>query len=121
MDDEYASLLSNNMWTLVPPPSMANVIGCKWVHKVKQKAYGFIERHKARLVAQGFDQQPRVDYDETFSPVVKPITIQLVLTMAVSKGWDVHQLDVKNDFLHGALTETIFMRQPQGYANPTRP
>ena len=122
MLSEYNALLSNNTWTLVPPhSSFTNIIGNKWVFKVKQKADGTIERYKARLVAKGFNQQPGVDFDETFSPVVKPATIRLVLSMALSRGWHIHQLDVKNAFLHGTIEQNIFMAQPQGFVDPAHP
>ena len=76
---------------------------------MKQRADGSVKHHKARLVEQGFDQLLGVDYDETFSPVIKSTMIRMVLIMAVSKGWSIHQLDVKNAFLHGQLNETVFM------------
>ncbi|GKC01666.1 ribonuclease H-like domain-containing protein [Tanacetum coccineum] len=68
-------------------------------------------RYKARLVANGRSQQQGIDCDETFNPVVKPSTIQTVLSLAVSRQWPIHHLDVKNTFLHGHLTETVYMHQ----------
>ena len=87
MISEYNALLSNNIWTLVPPPSSSNnIIGNKWVFKLKHKADGTLERYKARLVAKGFTQQQGIDFDETFSSVVKPVTIRIVLSNALSYG-----------------------------------
>lgn len=87
MNDEFEALIKNATWELVPPKPSQNLVGCKWVFRIKLHPDGSIDKYKARLVAKGFHQRPGVDYHETFSPVVKPTTIRLVLNLAVSKGW----------------------------------
>lgn len=121
MLDEFNALLSNRTWSLVPPTPSMNIVGCKWVFRVKQKADGSLERCKARLVAKGFHQRPGVDFYDTFSPVVRPTTICLVLSLAISRGWSFHQLDVKNAFLHGILSEDVYMSQPPGFVDKVFP
>jgi hypothetical protein len=99
----------------------SKVVISKWVVTHKLRADGSFDRYKARWVIQGFTQRPEVDYDETFSLVVKPATVHTVLAIAVSRDWQVQQLDVKNGFLHGTLSETVFCSQPTGFADPTHP
>ncbi|KAJ9544320.1 hypothetical protein OSB04_024027 [Centaurea solstitialis] len=92
-----------------------------WLYCHKFHANGTLARHKARLVINGKCQQVEVDCDETFSPVVKPTTICTVLILAISQSWPIHQLDVKNAFLHGDLLETVYMFQPLGFVDPGNP
>jgi hypothetical protein len=82
---------------------------------------GNIERYKARLVAKGFHQQSEINYGETYSPVIKPITICTVLSIAMSSGWSIKQMDVSNAFLHGFLHETFYMSQPIGFTHSQHP
>jgi hypothetical protein len=89
MDLEYEALIKNQTWHLVPPKRGANIIDCKWVYKLKRKYDGSIDRYKACLVAKGFKQRYGIDYEDTFSPVVKPATIRLILPIAVFKRWNV--------------------------------
>jgi histone deacetylase 1/2 len=121
MDIEYNALLKNNTWHLVPPKKGSNIIDCKWVFKVKLKADGTLDKYKARLVAKGFKQRFGIDYEDTFSPVVKMSTIRVILSIAVSRGWSLRQLDVQNAFLHGILEEEVYMRQPPGYTDKSHP
>uniref|UniRef100_A0A2N9GUG0 Reverse transcriptase Ty1/copia-type domain-containing protein n=1 Tax=Fagus sylvatica TaxID=28930 RepID=A0A2N9GUG0_FAGSY len=100
MDEEFQALQKQGTWSLVPLPPSKNV---------------------ARLVAKGFHQQHGIDFTETFSPVIKPPTVRLILSLAVSLNWPLRQLDVKNAFLHGTLKEEVYMTQPQGYIDPIHP
>jgi histone deacetylase 1/2 len=121
MEDEYAALMENHTWDLVPRPDKANVVTGKWIFKHKFHIDGSLERYKARWVLRGFTQCPGIDYDETFSPVVEPPTVRTVLTLAHSRDWPSHQLDVKNAFLHGTLSETVYCSQPTGFASSALP
>lgn len=115
MNNEYQALLKNNTWTLIPLPLGKKLLGCKWVFKLKRKLDGSIARYKARLVAKGFNQVVGFDFSKTFSLVVKPTTIRIILSIDVSRSWKIRQLDVNNAFLNGDLQEEIFMTQPPSF------
>ncbi|GJV33153.1 ribonuclease H-like domain-containing protein [Tanacetum coccineum] len=100
MRDEYHALIKNKTWTLEPRPPDTNIVRCMWLFRHKYLAGGTLSHYKARLVVNGSTQFEGVDVDETFSLVVKPGTIRTVLSLATSRHWLIHQLDVKNDFLH---------------------
>jgi len=108
MIEEFIALQQNHTWDLVPRPTRANVVTGKWVYCHKFASNGSLDRYKARWVVRGFTQRPGVDYDETFSPVVKPTTVRTVLSVALSHQWPIHQLYVKNGFLHGTLQEKVY-------------
>ncbi|GJV15187.1 ankyrin repeat-containing domain, PGG domain protein [Tanacetum coccineum] len=121
MYNEYNALVKNGTWLLVPRPTGVNMVRSMWLFKHKFHADGTLSRYKARLVANGSSQQLGVDFDETFSPVVKPATIRTVLSLVVSRKWPIHQLDVKNAFLNGDLSETVYMHQPPGFVDARFP
>ena len=108
MDEEFDALTRQGTWVLVPPSPTQNVVGCKWVFKLKHNSDGSINRYKARLMAKGFHQQYGIDFDETFSLVIKPPTIRIILSLTVQFNWPFRQLDVRNAFLHGVLKEEVY-------------
>ncbi|GKB23181.1 putative RNA-directed DNA polymerase, partial [Tanacetum coccineum] len=118
MDDLYR----NNTWDIVDLPVGRKAIGSKWVWKIKYKSDGEIERYKARLVASGFNQREGIDFDETFSPVVKIVTGRCLINLDVQSGWSLFQMDINNAFMYGDLEETVYMTLPPGYfpANETK-
>ncbi|KAJ9552510.1 hypothetical protein OSB04_016555 [Centaurea solstitialis] len=120
MQLEFDALMFNRTWELVPRPPATNVVGNKWIFRIKRKSDGTIERYKARLVAKGFNQEEGVDYFDTIRPVIKPTTIRLVLSIAVTNNWPLRQVDVNNAFLNGDLSETVYMDQPQGFVASDR-
>ncbi|KAG8503946.1 hypothetical protein CXB51_002234 [Gossypium anomalum] len=94
---------------------------CKWIFHTKYHSDGSLDRYKARLVAKGFHQLLGVDLTETFSPVVKPTTVRMVVSLAISHSWAIHQLDANNTFLQGTLSEDVFMTQPPGFIDRNNP
>jgi hypothetical protein len=121
MDDEFDALERNHTWTLVPRPPGMNIVGSKWIFKTKFRPDGSVDKHKAHLVARDFTQQHSIDYHDTFSPMVKPVTVRLVLSLVVSRGCCLRQIDVSNAFLHGFLEEDVYMQQPPGFEDSQHP
>jgi len=117
MKEELLALQKNKTWELVHLPKGKKTVGCKWVFTVKQTPEGKVDRYKARLVAKGYNQTYGIDYDETFAPVAKMSTVRTLISCAANFGWPLHQLDVKNAFLHGDLQEEVYMKIPPGFAN----
>lgn len=120
MEEEYSALLKNGTWILTTLPEGRSAIKNKWVYKKKRKADGSVERFKARLVAKGYSQRPGIDFDETFSPVVRHDSIRTILSIAAVEDLEIIQLDVKTAFLNGELEEDLFMEQPEGFVQPGR-
>lgn len=118
MRSEMNSHAQNVTWELVPRPINKNIVGNRWVFKVKRDPVGTISRHKARLVAQGYSQVHGIDYEEIFSPVAKFATIRTLLAFANINDLEVHQMDVKTAFLNGILDHQIYMEQPKGFVDP---
>ncbi|RVW79021.1 Copia protein [Vitis vinifera] len=114
MWSKLQALQANGTWTLTSLPAGKTSIGCRWVYKIKHCSDGSIERYKTRLVAKGFTQLEGVDYQDTFSPTTKIITVRCLLALAAARRWSLHQLDVDNAFLHSDLHEEIYMSPSLG-------
>lgn len=114
-DSEYHSLIENDTWNLVELPKGRTAIGCKWILKVKHNGESKIVRFKSRLVAKGYSQRHGIDFDETYSTVVRFSTNRTLLAFAVQKDMIVHQMDVVTAFLNEELNEKIYMQQTDGY------
>lgn len=122
MQEEIQSMHLNNTWSLVPKPAKARLIDCKWIYKLKEGANKTSPpRFKARLVAKGFTQKEGVDYNDIFALVVKYKTMRLMIAMTVVFELEMEQMDVKTTFLHGDLHETIYMKQPKGFVDKSKP
>lgn len=117
MSEDYSTLQHQGTWSLVPYDPSTNVVGYRWVYRIKHHPDRFVAWFKARLVAEGFHQEFGVDFIETFSLVAKQSTIKIVFSLAVHFNWPLQQLDVINAFLHGILQEEVYLLQTQGFVN----
>ena len=116
MIEELRSFEENEAWELVDAPENATIVDYKWVFKRKIDGENKVT-YRARLVARGFSQKPGVDYEETFSPVVRHSTLRLLFSLAAKLALDVKHFDVKTAFLNGDLEQTVYMKQPLGLRN----
>ncbi|XP_021751608.1 uncharacterized protein LOC110717256 [Chenopodium quinoa] len=115
MQKEISALEKNKTWVMEELPPGKKALGCRWVYKVKLNSDGTIERLKAHLVIFGNHQVEGIDYNETFAPVAKMVTVRAFLAVASAKNWELHQMDVHNAFLHGDLDEEVYMKLPPGF------
>jgi len=118
IETELLALAENQTWDVVPCPPSVKPLGSKFVFTIKLRSDGSIDRYKARLVVLGNKQEFGLDYEETFAPVAKMTTVRTILAIAASESWPLHQMDVKNAFLHGDLKEDVFIKLPVGMPTP---
>lgn len=121
MQLEYDAVMKNKTWELVPYTGQENIVGYKWVFWVKYNPNGTIKRHNGRLVAKGFQQNTGIDFSETYSHVIKVVTVRIMLTIIVHYNWPIRQLDFNNVFLNGQLEENVYMYQLEGFIDSSKP
>ncbi|GJT32406.1 retrovirus-related pol polyprotein from transposon TNT 1-94 [Tanacetum coccineum] len=109
MQEELNQFVANDVWELVPQPRNMTIIGTKWVFRNKLDENGIVSRNKARLVAQGYNQQEGIDYDETYAPVARLESIRILLAYACALDFKLFQMDVKSAFLNGFINEEVTM------------
>lgn len=115
MDVKMRSIGKNETWDIIELPKGAKRIGVKWVYKTKLNELIEVDKHKACLVAKGYAQEYGVDYEEVYAHVARMDTVRMILALATQRRWCMFQLDVKSTFLHGKLTENVYMEKPRGY------
>ena len=118
MKEELDALHKTGTWDPVDLPSIKSAIDCKWVYKIKTRSDDTVNRCKARLVARGFTQEYEIDYEETFAPMARLSSIMTLIVVSAACKWPLFQLDVKNAFLNGELSEEVYMRLPPCYSHP---
>ncbi|GJU44967.1 retrovirus-related pol polyprotein from transposon TNT 1-94 [Tanacetum coccineum] len=121
MQEELNQFVANDVWELVPLPMSQSVIGTKWVFRNKLDENGIVSRNKARLVAQGYNQQEGIDYDETYAPVARLESIRILLAIACANDFKLYQMDVKSAFLNGFINEEVYVAQPPGFIDFQKP
>ncbi|GJR65346.1 retrovirus-related pol polyprotein from transposon TNT 1-94 [Tanacetum coccineum] len=112
MQEELNQFIANDVWELVSQPRNMTIIGTKWIFRNKLDENGVVSQNKARLVAQGYNQQEGIDYDETYAPVARLESIRILLAYACALDFKLFQMDVKSAFLNGFINEEVYVAQP---------
>ncbi|GJW03492.1 retrovirus-related pol polyprotein from transposon TNT 1-94 [Tanacetum coccineum] len=121
MQEELNQFVANDVWELVPQPRNMTIIGTKWVFRNKLDENGIVSRNKARLVAQGYNQQEGIDYDETYALVARLESIRILLAYACALDFKLFQMDLKSAFLNGFINEKVYVAQPIGFIDFEKP
>jgi len=114
-NEETGALERNETWKIVKRRKYKKAMNCRWIYTVKYQSNGTVDRYKTRLVAKGYTQTYGIDYEETLVLVAKMNTVRIIFSLAAHFGWEMHQFDVKNAFLHEILEEEVYMEIPPGY------
>jgi hypothetical protein len=115
MMEEYQSIMKNDVWDIVPRPKRKSVVTSKWIYKIKHTVDKSIKKHKEIFGARGFSQVEGIYYEETFYHVARYTSIWMIISLATSMGWILHQMDVKIEFLNGDIEEEVYIEQPDGF------
>ncbi|GJS09427.1 retrovirus-related pol polyprotein from transposon TNT 1-94 [Tanacetum coccineum] len=121
MQEELNQFIANDVWELVPQPRNMTIIGTKWVLRNKLDENGIVSKNKARIVAQGYNQQEGIDYDETYALVARLESIRILLAYACALDFKLFQMDVKSAFLNGFINEEVYVAQPPGFIDFEKP
>nr|GEW76165.1 retrovirus-related Pol polyprotein from transposon TNT 1-94 [Tanacetum cinerariifolium] len=121
MQDEIHEFDQLQVWELVPRPDYVMIIALKWIYKIKLDEYGDVLKNKARLVANGYQQEEGIDFKESFAPVVRIEAIRIFIANTANKNMTIYQMDVKTTFLNGGLKEEVYISQPEGFVDPDHP
>ena len=121
MHEELNQFVRNDVWELSPRPQNFHVIGTKWIFKNKIDEDREIIQNKSRLVAQGYTQVKRVDFDESFTPAARLESIRILMSIACTMNFKLYQMYIKCAFLNGYLNEEVFVEQPKGFEDPHFP
>ncbi|GJU72820.1 retrovirus-related pol polyprotein from transposon TNT 1-94 [Tanacetum coccineum] len=121
MQEELNQFTANDVWELVPNPKSMTIIGTKWGFRNKIDENGIVSKNKAKLVAQGYNQQEGIDYDETYAPVARLESIRILLAYACALDFKLFQMDVKSAFFNGFINEEVYVAQPPGFIDFTKP
>eukprot|EP00253_Pinus_taeda_P001877 PITA_01877 len=105
MVEEYSSIMTNDVWEIVPRLENISMVGSRWIYKFMYAAYGSADKYKARFFTKGYAQKEGINYEETFSPVARYTYIRSIISLAAQMGWEIHQMDVKTTFLNGVIEE----------------
>ena len=116
MKEELDVLTKNHTQDLVTLPPRQSVVGCKWIYKIKTRSDGSTEHYKAHLIAKGFTHEDGIDYDETFTPVAHISSVCALLAVTAASKQDLFQMDIKNVFLNGDLSEEVYMQPPPSFS-----
>ena len=118
MQEELNQFERSKVWNLVPRPNDYPTIGTNWIFRNKIDEHNNIVRNKVRLVAQGYSQEERIDYDETYAPVTRLEAIRMLLAFACFKNFKLFQMDIKSASLNRFINEKVYAEQPLDFENP---